>query len=406
MTPQPTPKIVPYVKRPSFIFSLAALAALTATAVDVALPAQPAIAEGFGARPEAGGIIVSAYFLGFGPGQLIWGPLADKYGRMRPVMVGLLGFILATVACIYAPSLESLAFARFVQGIFGGSTPVIARAIARDQGGGKDTANLIANIMMIFGLAPLLAPIIGSGILLFTDWTGTFWFLVLFGLMLMLLARMYVAPAVKLHAKTAAARVPMSWALVKRLMSERDFLMGTCALAALFSGYATILAAGAAMADVHYGLSATQFGPLFALAAAAVIIGPAISKRILKSGRLRAPLKLGALCCGLAGLAFLLMADTYVPLWIYWSFVFLYVLGYGIMGPVANAIALEPAGDAAGTASSLLSAIPTTGGVLGAALASSTIFPTAYEALSYALAGGGILACTIILLFGSKKLQA
>lgn len=393
----------PFVKRPSFIFSLAALAALTATAVDVALPAQPAIAMGFGERAEAGGIIVSAYFLGFGPGQLIWGPLADKYGRMPPMIIGLIGFILTSIICIYATSLEMLAVSRVFQGIFGGSTPVIARAIARDQGGGKDTANLLATILMIFGLAPLLAPIVGSGILMFTDWTGTFWFLVVFGLALMLLAHIYVSPATKAHAATKQIRVPMSWGLVARLLGERDFLMGTCAMAALFAGYATILAAGAAMTEVRYGLPATKFGPLFAMAAAAVIIGPAISKRLMKTGKLRTSLKVGACCSGLAGLAFLLMAQTYVPLYAYWACVFLYILGYGIMAPVANAIALEPAGDAAGTASSLLSALPTTGGVIGSALATSAIFPSAYEALSYCLAGGGLIACFIVLLFGRGK---
>ncbi|MEX0298905.1 MAG: MFS transporter [Kordiimonas sp.] len=405
MTNAPTEAASPFVKRPSFIFSLAALAALTATAIDVALPAQPVIATSFGERAEAGGIIVSAYFLGFGPGQLIWGPLADKYGRMPPIYAGLIGFILTSIICIYATSLEMLALARVFQGFFGGSTPVIARAIARDQGGGKETANLIATILMIFGLAPLLAPIVGSGILLFTDWTGTFWFLVMFGLALVVIAHFFVAPATKVSSIKATKRVPLSWALVFRLLKERDFLMGACSSAALFAGYATILAAGATMAQVHYGIPVTQFGPLFAIAAAAVIIGPAITKRIMKHHSLRTPLKVGAFCSGLAGLGFLLMAQTYVPLAAYWACVFLYVLGYGIIMPVANTIALEPAGDAAGTASSLLSALPTTGGVLGAALATSTLFPSAYEALSYSLAGGGIAACIIVLWLGKPRPQ-
>ncbi|MBL4838960.1 MAG: MFS transporter [Kordiimonadaceae bacterium] len=393
---------IPYVKRPSFICSLAALAALTATAVDIALPAQPLMATGFGGRAVEGGIIVSAYFLGFGPGQLLWGPLADKYGRMLPMMYGLLGFILATIFCIYATSLEMLAFGRMVQGIFGGSTPVIARTIARDQGGGKDTANLLSTIMMIFGVAPLLAPLVGSAILLFTDWRGTFWFLVFFGIVLMALAQRYVAPATAAHHTQDPNRTPLSLALVGKLFKERDFVMGASAMAALFTGYAVVLAAGAAMAEAQYGIPITQFGPLFATAASAVIIGPAITKRIIKTGDLRVPLKIGALCCGLAGCLFLLMATTYVPLYAYWACVFLYVLGYGMLAPVANALALENVGSVAGTASSLLSAIPTTGGVIGAWLATSSVFSTAYEALSYMLAAGGITACVIVLTLGKK----
>ena len=393
----------PFVKRPSFIFALSALTALTATAIDVALPAQPMIATGFGERAAKGGLIVSAYFIGFGPGQLIWGPLADKYGRMKPIMFGLAGFILTTILCIFSTSLEMLTIARVLQGVFGGSTPVIARAIARDQGGGKDTANLMATILMIFGLAPLLAPIIGSGILLFTDWTGTFWFLVIFAIVLMFIAQMYIAPATVAHAAKNTKRVPLSWGLLKRLFSERDFVMGSFSLAALFAGYSTILAVGATMVDSKYGVPVTKFGFLFAIAAAAVIIGPAISKRILKYRSVRTPLKIGASLCGIAGCAFLLMANADVPLVVYWGFVFLYVLGYGMLGPMANAIALEPAGESAGTASSILSAIPTTGGVLGAGLATSTLFATTYEAVSYTMAGGGIIACVIILTLGGGK---
>ncbi|MBV1901064.1 MAG: MFS transporter [Kordiimonadaceae bacterium] len=395
-------KPIPYVKRPSFICSLAALAALTATAVDIALPAQPLMATSFGGRAVEGGIIVSAYFLGFGPGQLIWGPLADKYGRMLPMMYGLLGFLVATIFCIYATSLEMLAFGRMVQGIFGGSTPVIARTIARDQGGGKDTANLLATIMMIFGAAPLLAPLVGSAILLFTDWRGTFWFLVIFSVILMGLTLRYVAPATAAQQAHSSSRRPLSFALVGSLFKERDFIMGASAMAALFTGYAVVLAAGAAMAEAQYGLPTTQFGPLFATGATAVIIGPAITKRILKTSNLRVALKVGALCCGLAGCFFLLMATTYVPLYVYWACVFLYVLGYGMIAPVANTLALENVGSVAGTASSVLSAIPTTGGVLGAWLATSSVFSTAYEALSYMLAAGGITACVIVLTLGKS----
>ncbi len=286
MKTPPTHTDLPYVKRLSFIVSLAALASLTATSIDIMLPAIPMIAGEYGERAEAGGIIVSAYFLGFGPGQLIWGPLADKYGRMRPLMFGLLGFVLATIACIFASSLTGLAFFRLVQGIFGGSATVIARAIARDQGGGKDTAHLLATIMMIFGLAPLLAPIVGSGLLLVTDWRGLFWFLVAFGFSLMVLAAVYVRPGVRLHEQQVTARARLTWKLVKQLLLARDFRMGSSVMATLFMGYAGVLSAGAAMMEARYGVSATEFGPWFAIAASAIIIGPALSKKVLAGGGL------------------------------------------------------------------------------------------------------------------------
>ena len=406
MSQSTTAEPTPYVKRPSFIVSLAALGALTATAIDVALPAQPLIATSFGERVEAGGIIVSAYFLGYGPGQLIWGPLSDKYGRIPPMMIGLIGFILTTVACIFANSLTMLAFFRFLQGVFGGSTPVIVRAIARDQGGGKETANLIATIIMIFGLAPMIAPIIGSGILTFSNWQSIFWFLVIFALVLMVLAQVYVKPAAKTAEDIKDGRIPLSWGLIKMLFSERDFLVGTGAMAATFAGYSSILAAGAAMAEEKYGITATEFGPLFSIAALAALVGSGSNKRILKNHDVRTPFRISGIILGSAGLGLFFLSQADVSLTFYWGFVSLYIMGFGMMMPSASTIALEPAGKAAGTASSFLSALPTIGGVIGAYLSTSSLFASGYEALSILLATGGTLTAIIILGWGGKTKKA
>ncbi|MFC3051608.1 multidrug effflux MFS transporter [Kordiimonas pumila] len=392
----------PYVKRPSFIISLAALTALTATAIDIALPAQPLIAESLGERAAAGGIIVSTYMLGYGPGQLLWGPLADRFGRIPPLMFGLVGFILATIACILSPNLETLSIARGIQGIFGGSGPVIARAIARDQGGGKATANLLTTIMMIFGIAPLLAPIIGSTILAFTEWQGIFVFLVLFSLTLIFLVRRYIMPATKLHSETSAPRRPLTLSLIIQLITARDFLMGMLVVTAIMGGYGAMLSIGALMASTRYGISATEFGPLFATASVAIVIGPAISRQLLKRYSLRTPMKVGAVSIGIAGFAFLLMANTSVPLAVYWVFVFLYMISFGLIMPISNSLALEPAGDAAGTASSLLAALPTIGAAAGAALASSTVFTDSYQALSLIMATGGICTVALVLLWDTS----
>jgi MFS transporter, DHA1 family, multidrug resistance protein len=398
----------PFIKRPSFILSLAAITAITATAIDIALPGHPAIGRGFGHTAEAAGVIVSAYFIGYGPGQLIWGPLADRFGRMPPLYIGIVGFMILSALCATADNLETLAFYRMIQGIFGGCGPVIARAITRDQGGGKDTARLMATIMMIFGAAPLLAPLAGGAILLVADWRYIFWFLVGFALVLLLIARAFIAPATKAHAAANPARnrYRFSFTLVKRLFMGRDFLMGTTAMSFLFFGYSSMLGIGAAMTETHYGTSPQAFGVLFSIAASAVILGPAISRRIIGTRSLRLPLKLGASIAGLMGVAFLSVSTALVPLWLLWTLVFFYVLSFGIMMPVANALALEDAGDAAGTASSLLSALPTIAAAIGAGVASSVdgpagpgVFRNGYQALTLMMAFGGIITSAIVFAF-------
>ena len=398
-----SPDVRPFVQRPSFIFALAAISAMTATAIDISLPGQPAMAVEFGQRAEEAGVIIAAYFIGYGPGQLLWGPLADKYGRMIPLYIGLTGFLITSILCATADSLESISLYRLIQGIFGGSGPVIARAIARDQGGGKDTAKLMATILMIFGAAPLLAPLVGSGILLFTTWHGIFWFLAVFTVALMFVAKFFIAPSREGAERVVQKRVPLTFGLVIELFTHRDFLMGTLAMTTVFGGYAAILGIGAAMTNAHYGVTPEQFGVLFAFSASSVMIGPAISRKILGTRSVRAPLKIGAALSGIIGIAMLLCAQEQVPLYVLWTLVFLYCLAFSIMMPVANAIALEPAAHAAGTASSLLSALPTMGAALGAGLASSPIFEHGYEALTLMLAGGGIATCIIVMLLGGER---
>ncbi|MBL4790782.1 MAG: multidrug effflux MFS transporter [Kordiimonadaceae bacterium] len=411
----PTADTRPFVKRPSFIFSLAAITALTATAVDVSLPAHPMIGRGFGTTAEAAGVIVSSYFIGYGGGQLLWGPLADRYGRMAPLYWGLLGFLITSILCATANDLETLSVYRAIQGIFGGSGPVISRAIARDQGGGKATANLLATIMMIFGAAPLLAPLVGSGILLVAGWRVIFWFLVLFAIALMLLSYFYIAPSRKSHSKSAAVRRPLSWGILRELFTTKDFLMAAGASTFLFFGYSAMLGVGAAMTERTYGLSPQGFGMLFAVAASAVIIGPAVTKRIIKTGDLRTPLKLGAAIAGAAGIMFIYLSAFPSSLWVLWPTVFCYVLAFGIMMPITNAVALEKAGHVAGTASSILSSIPTIGAAFGAAISSSVdgpngpgVFTDGYQSLTQMMALGGIATCVIVFAFGMgpKKSKA
>ena len=146
----------------AFVVTLAGLAAVTATAVDIFLPAQPIIGSAFGLPSSAGGALISAYFLGYGLGMMLWGPLVDRYGRLPPLYVSLITFVALAVLCATTDSFKILIIARGLQGVAGGGGPVIARAIARDMGGGVRTVRLLTTMTAIFSAAPLLSPIVGS----------------------------------------------------------------------------------------------------------------------------------------------------------------------------------------------------------------------------------------------------
>lgn len=389
-------------ERLSFVVTLTALTALSATTVDISLPSLPTIAERFGERKETGGLLISMYLLGYGPGQLLWGPLADRFGRTRPLIIGLLGFIAITVACVFAQSLTALAGLRVAQGIFGGSGPVIARAIARDQGGGQRTARLLATIAMIFGAAPMLAPVLGSGILLITDWTGQFWFLAGLGVVLIVATRAVISPVARSPEPEIGAR-PGYFATLGSLLGERDFVVGCAALTTAFFGYATLISVGAAMTEARYGISPEGFGPLFAIAASAVIAGPWLGRRILRTRTAAFALRAGATICASASVALLAMATVHPPLAVLWCALFVYILGFGMVIPLANAIALEPAGDHAGMASSWLGAMPTLAAAGGAGFAASAVFSSAYQGVCLIMAGSGIACCLVATLGTSRR---
>ncbi len=380
--------------RLGFVVTLGALTAVSATAIDICVPAQARIATSFGLDPSAGAALVGAYFLGFAPGQLVWGPLSDAFGRRIPLMVGMLGFIAAGIAAATLQSFEVILAARAVQGLMGGAAPVIGRAIARDQGGGAASASLLATMTMILGLAPLLAPVLGSGLLTLFDWPAIFWFLVLFGIATFISARIFVPET--LVEKTPQALSPSGMARnALQLFRTRDFLVGTMIGGGIFTGYAGFLAMGAAIAEARYAVAPEAFGPLFAIASAGFVIGSVMSRQLARHGKIEFGLTLGTVLAASAGICLIVVADRQVGLPLFWLFIWVYVLAFGLLLPGALAKALEPAGKMAGLASSLAGAVTSLLGTLGATVTASGFAGSTYQSLCWTM-GLAALFCLVV----------
>ncbi len=365
-------------QRPGFVLTLGALSAVTATAVDICIPAQPEIARELGQDPTAGAALVSFFLLGYGPGQLFWGPLSDRYGRLPLMTLSLVGFLIASLVCATTSSMGMLIWARFVQGLLGGGAPVIARAIARDQGGGPQTAALISTMTIVLGAAPLVAPSIGSGLLTLADWRAIFWFLCLFAAVLLVLMFLFLRGQSRPEQRPDLASYLVGALLVLR---TRDFLLGTAMSSAVFLGYAAFLSVGAVVAQVRYGVSPAAFGPIFAIAALAFILGSVAARQAIRRIALDKVILVAAVLGSLAGVGLLVNAGNGLGLVSLWALISGYVLGFGMLLPLTVAKALEPAGPAAGAASSMMGVIQVLCGALGAELAASSLFDSAYQAL-------------------------
>ena len=146
---------------------LGGLSAFGPLAIDMYLPAFPAIGAALAADPEQVQLSLSVYFLGLASGQLVYGPLADLYGRRGPLLFGIGLFCLASLACAFAPTLEWLLAARFAQALGGCAGMVVNRAVVRDLCAPIDAAKAFSQLMLIMGVAPILAPMLGSTLLIF-----------------------------------------------------------------------------------------------------------------------------------------------------------------------------------------------------------------------------------------------
>jgi DHA1 family bicyclomycin/chloramphenicol resistance-like MFS transporter len=381
--------------RLGFVVTLGTIAAISATAIDICVPAQPDIAREFGQSPSAGGALVSSYFWGYALGQLVWGPLSDRFGRLTPLRIGLIGFLLTSIACAMDHDMALLIALRFAQGLFGGSAPITVRAIARDQGGGDRTGSLLATVTMIIGIAPLLAPPFGSALLLAFDWRSTFWFLAVFAVVVLggIAAFVRIAP----HPRPDPGG-PSYAARALPVLRHFDFITGAAVFAILGFGYFALLSVGAAAARERYGVSGQGVGPLFSIVAVGFMCGSIAARRTV--GRFRRDSIL-LVCSLVAAASGLILAGTLglgLPQWLFWGLLTAYDFAFGLANSVAMAKALEPAGKAAGAAASLLGLASLSVGAIGSQLAASPLYAGPYHAVCQQMAAAG-LACLLLQLF-------
>lgn len=161
-------------KRFKFALLLGALAAMGPLTIDMYLPSFPTIADSFDTTASFVQISLTACLLGIGLGQLVFGPMSDVHGRKKPLLVALIIYFIASALCAFSPSIGFFIAARFLQGFAASAGIVISRAVVRDVYSGKELTKFFALLMLINNLAPILAPVLGGGILAFTDWNGVF----------------------------------------------------------------------------------------------------------------------------------------------------------------------------------------------------------------------------------------
>lgn len=335
------------------ILILGALSAFGPLAIDFYLPGFPAMALYFGTDEKHVQLTLAAYFLGLSIGQLAYGPVADRFGRRIPLLVGVSLFTLSSVACTLAPNLEWLIGARFVQALGGCAGMVLARAIVSDKCNAVESAKVFSQLMLVMGLAPILAPMLGGVLVNAYGWQAIFVSLTIFSTLSL------VAVTVGLPESIPAGvpRQPLSGALKQygNLLKDRIFLghalTGGIAMAGMFS----YIAASPFVFIKLYGVPPEHYGWLFGLNAAGFIFVAQVNARLLRKYG-PAFLLLRTVWVYLAA-ALIMLAVTGLrseQLWLLMIPLFICIASLGCIIPNASACAMNGQGARAGSASALL----------------------------------------------------
>ncbi|SFI97780.1 MULTISPECIES: multidrug effflux MFS transporter [unclassified Pseudomonas] len=383
------------------ILILGALSAFGPLAVDFYLPGFPAIALAFGTDEKHVQLTLASYFLGLSIGQLAYGPVADRFGRRIPLLFGASLFTLASLACAFAPNLEWLIGARFVQALGGCAGMVIARAIVSDRCDAVQSAKVFSQLMLVMGLAPILAPMLGGLLVNLYGWQSIFISLTAFSA----LASIAVALGLPESMPATHPRQPLSGALTqyRRLLGDRIFLghtlTGGIAMAGMFS-----YIAGSPFVFINlYGVPPEHYGWLFGTNAAGFILVSQLNARLVgKKGPafllsrviwmyLAAALALLAI----AGLRTEQLWPLLVPL-------FICIACLGSITPNASACAMNGQWARAGSASALLGCLQ-----FSVAAASAALVGVLHDgtALPMALVISSCGALAVMLAMLTRRLQ-
>lgn len=265
---------------PAQIALLGSATAIGPLTIDLYLPALPVMAEEFDATPAALQLTLTATLIGTALGQLVIGPLSDRYGRRGPVLVGTIAYTLATVLCAVATTLPVLTGGRFLQGFLGSAAVVVARAVLRDYVSGPALGKALAGLFLVMGAGPILAPALGSLLLQVTGWRGVFVALAVYAALVTAVLAVRLPESLPPEARDPVRPRALAGTYAS-LLVDRSFVAPALVSAFSFAALFAWIAAGSFVLQGAYGLSEVEYGLLFGVTATAVIGGSQIGSRLI-----------------------------------------------------------------------------------------------------------------------------
>jgi len=373
---RPNTQSIPSTKQPlpffEFVALMASMSALTALSIDAMLPALADIARGLGAQgANAGQLVISAIFFGLSIGQIFYGPLSDSTGRKPAIYAGIAIYAVGCLLALFAPNFQVMLIGRFLQGIGVAGPNSVAVALVRDQYAGRDMARVMSFVMTVFILVPIVAPLLGQGILLVAHWRGIF--------ALYLLLALLVGGWLALRQPETLAlerRIPFQISRILAAFREvfrNRLALGYTVMAGLASGgFVGYLNSAPQIFQIQYRLGA-QFPLYFATLALALGGASYLNALLVMRFGMRTLSRWSLLSLGGLSLLYLLLAWRFTgqpPLWSLMGYLLLAFFAVGILFGNLNARAMEPLGHIAGVGAAVVGALSTLlstliGGLIG-----------------------------------------
>lgn len=397
LAPEALPAPAIALSTPELVSMVAALMALNALAIDIMLPALGMIATDLGVTSANDQqLVVVAYILGFGAPQLVFGPLADRFGRRPVLFVSLAGYALTGLACMLAGSFPLLLGARFVQGVFAAGCRVVAVTVVRDAYAGRGMAKLMSLVMTVFMVVPILAPSIGQAILFVAPWRWCFGVLTIAGV------AMFVWTAIRLpETLHEEDRRPLdlrsTLGAYREVLSSRTTLGYMVASGIIFGALFAFVSSSEQLFREVFD-QGESFALWFAGIAFAMSVASFTNSRLVERFGMR---RLGhAALFGFLSLSSVLLTLMWAvgeELWMFFPLFALVFACFGLIGANFNALAMEPLGKVAGTGSAAYGFATTTGaGIIGGAIARQYDGTTLPVLVGFVLLAAGALTAVTI----------
>ncbi len=381
---------------------LGALTAVGPLAIDMYLPALPTIAREFGVDVASVQVSLAAYFAGIAVGQVLYGPFSDAVGRKPALSFGLIVFVVSSIGCGSADSVRTLVAFRFLQALGGCAPIVIPRAVVRDHFDQVGSIRMLSVLMLVMGLAPILAPLVGGQLLVNFGWRSVFWLLATYAVMWLILVSLFLPESLPVERRRRQpVRVVLTTYL--RLLVDRTYICYVLSGALIFAGLLTYVSGSPYVFIELFHVSPERFGLYFGVNACG-IMAASQSNRWLAT-RVEGRRILGVVLTVAMTASLVLLFDAYtgfggfvgilVPL-------FFYISCHGFVLPNTTALAMAPHGHVAGSASALLGTIQfvlasVTGAVVSA-FTNGTPVP-----LAAVIAGCGVAAFVSHLVGGRRS---